>query len=225
MSLHIGTKNIVDIRKGTKKIARVYKGDKLVWGYFPNEVLFESSTPGTHTLYVKCRCKLHIDVVGAGGGAASWGGYYSNGVTINSSGGGGSGGYISGNIEIQPGTYTVIVGAGGSGDRSSGIAVRQAEASNGGESSVFGQIAYGGIGGYTSNDGYGGAGGTCDTVLTGVEGNSGGSMKSVARYDYQIQNISGGASKYGGYGAGGYIENNSLDNYNGLSGYVKITAI
>lgn len=226
MTLHIGNDNIVDIRYGSQKIAKVYKGSDLVWGYTPGKVLLEESTNGTYTLYVKCRCKLDVKIVGAGGGAASWGGYYSNGYTWNASGGGGSGGYIHGIIEVQAGTYTITVGKGGSGKRNAGIGAQAITAGTGGQSSAFGQIAGGGKGGSAGNDGTGGAGGGVSTTLTGENGNSGGGMAHVVALNaYPIQNISGGASKYGGYGRGGYITSQSLTNYNGTDGYIKIVAV
>lgn len=226
MTLHIGNDNIVDIRKGNTKIAKVYHGSDLVWGYKPGKVLLEKSTPGTYTLYVKCRCKLDIKIVGAGGGCASWGGYYSNGYTFNSSGGGGSGAYVHGAKEVFAGTYTIVVGSGGAGIRNAGIGAQAVKATDGTASSAFGQIANGGIGGSAGNDGVGGNGGTASSVVTNENGNKGGSMSYVVAKDYYpVQNIGGGASKYGGYGAGGYITNQSLDNYNGKNGYVKITAI
>lgn len=227
MSLHIGDKNIVDIRRGETKIARVYKGNTLVWGYTPGEVLFDSSSsgPGIYPLYVKCRCKLEVKLVGGGGGCASFGGYYSNNYTLNSSGGGGAGAYVHGIIEVQSGNYNIVVGSGGDGVRAAGV-VGQQIAYDGTNTSVFGQTAEGGKGGKAGNDGTGGAGGVYSTILTGEEGGEGGSMPYVvARNSYPIQDISGGASLYGGYGAGGYIEGGSLENYNGSDGYVKIVAV
>lgn len=226
MTLHIGDDNIVDIRKGDTKIAKVYHGSDLVWGYIPGQVLFESSTPGTYQLYVKCRCKLDIKIVGAGGGATSWGAYYSNGYTWNASGGGGSGAYIHGTKEVFAGTYTIVVGKGGNGYDRRGLISGWNYAEDGTDSSAFGQVAGGGKGGSALNGGFGGDGGVASTTLTGVNGEKGGNMGYVVGANaYPIQNINGGASKYGGYGAGGYIANQSLDNYDGKNGYVRIVAI
>ena len=224
-------KNINGVRKKAKiaimnnqLIPRIYYGNKLV--YQSDGSVFESSTAGTYTLVIPATAYYSIILVGAGGGCASWGGYYSNGYTFNSSGGGGSGAYVHGTQRISAGTYTIVVGGGGAGGRNAGIGAQQVTAGNGGDSSAFGQIAGGGKGGYTSNNGYGGAGGTATTTLTGESGNAGGGMNYVVGANaYPVQNISGGASKYGGYGAGGYITNQSLDNYNGKDGYVKISFV
>ena len=191
-----------------------------------NKLIFESSTADTYTIVIPEDGYYSVIIVGAGGGAASWGGYYSNGYTWNASGGGGSGGYVHGTLELNTGSYTAIIGKGGDGVRNAGIGAQAVTAGTGGKSSVFGQIAYGGAGGSAGNDGYGGAGGDTSTSLTGETGNVGGSMGYVVAKDYYpIQDISGGASTYGGFGAGGYITNQSLANYNGMSGYIRVALI
>lgn len=224
-------KNINGVRKKAKiaimnnqLIPRIYYGNKLV--YQSDGSVFESSTAGTYTLVIPATAYYNIIIVGAGGGCASWGGYYSNGYTWNASGGGGSGAYVHGTQRITAGTYTVIVGAGGAGVRNAGIGAGTTTAYDGGNSSFGGHVAGGGKGGVAINGSTGGAGGTATTTLTGESGNAGGSMGYVVGANaYPIQNISGGASKYGGYGAGGYITNQSLDNYNGKDGYVKISFV
>lgn len=191
-----------------------------------NKVIFESSTANTYTIVIPENGYYSVIIVGAGGGAGSWGGYYSNGYTFNSSGGGGSGGYVHGTLELNTGSYTAIIGKGGDGVRNAGIGAQAVTAGTGGTSSVFGQSAYGGAGGRAGNDGYGGAGGGTSTSLIGETGNVGGSMGYVVGANaYPIQNISGGTSKYGGFGAGGYIINQSLANYNGKSGYIRVALI
>lgn len=208
MTLHIGSNNIVDIRKGNQKIAKVYHGSDLVWGYVPGKVLFEKSVAGTYTLYVKCRCKLYIQAVGGGGGgshhlaattADNW--WYQNS-------GGGSGGYIHGTVEVTAGTYTIVVGG-------MGTQVANGQASGGGNTTVFGQTAGGGGGG-SSGAGTGGAGGRNSTTLASVNGNGG----EYSATGYSDPDRAGGASVYGGYGAG-----RTSHNYGGSDGYVKITAI
>lgn len=203
MSLHIGSNNIVDIRRGNQKIAKVYKGSDLVWGYVPGQVLFESSTPGTYTIRIKCRCKLYVQAVGAGGGRQSTA-YPIQGVWHYWSGSGGSGAYVYGNKEVYAGTYTITVGAGTAGGATA----------DGGNSVVFGEVAGGGKTGTSWAGGAsGGAGGTASTTLNFINGNSGGRWTDG--------HGAGGASVYGGYGTGA----SSNDGAASVGGYVKITAI
>lgn len=203
MSLHIGDKNIVDIRRGDKKIAKVYKGDKLVWGYTPEQVLFESSTPGTYPIYIKCRCKLYIHVVGAGGGRSSTA-YPIQGVWHYWAASGGSGAYVYGVKEVTAGNYTITVGAGTSAGATA----------NGGNSSVFGEVAGGGKTGTSSaGNSTGGAGGIASTTLNFINGNNGGRWTDG--------HGPGGASVYEGYGEGARSNDGSAS----VGGYVKIVAI
>lgn len=220
MTLHIGDDNIVDIRKGNTKIAKVYHGSDLVWGYVPGKVLFESSTPGAYSLYVKCRCKLAVIIVGAGGGGACQGSYYTNNYTVNVSAGGGSGAYINGIIEVYAGTYQVVVGGAG-GYVKYVNAGQEAVGGNGGASSVFGQVAGGGFGGHANTADGGGNGGVVQTITSGINGIKGSKSGQVVVWgDYPAVECAGGSSRYGGYGAGG--------NGNGTAatgGYIKIVAI
>lgn len=190
MTLHVGTDNIVDIRKNGK-ISKVYKGSDLVWGYPSGKVLFENSTGGTYTLTVKYRCKLYIQAVGGGGGGHTDGaGYHPYNY------GGGSGAYIYGTKEVAAGTYTIVVGKVATGN------------TNGGDSSVFGEIAGGGKAST-------GGGGVAVTTLSYINGNNGGFGN--------VWEGPGGASVYGGYGTGMTANNGGLSG--GTNGYVKITAI
>ena len=208
MSLHIGSKNIIDIRRGSKKIAKVYKGNKLVWGYTPSDVLFDSSQSGygagTYTLYVKCRCRLEIWAVGGGGG-----GRHTFQMTTTQNWWydecpGSSGGYIHGIKEVPAGTYTIKVGARGSGGGASG---------NGGNSVVFGETAGGGKGGAKGTVSGG-------VNVTNLEDNvPGKSVQGVAK-SYSDPELAGAPSVYGGYGAG-----NTSYNRGGTEGYVKIVAL
>lgn len=202
MSLHIGSDNIVDIRFGNEKIAKVYKGEDLVYGYVPGDVLFESSTPGTYQIYIKCRCKLYIQAVGGGGGRSSTA-YPIQGVWHYWSGSGGSGAYVYGNKEVYAGTYTIVVGAG----------TTAGATANGGDSVVFGEVAGGGKTGTSSpGNSAGGAGGIASTTLNFINGNNGGRWTD--------SHGPGGASVYEGYGEGA-----GSDDGAGVGGYVKITAI
>ncbi|MBQ0113355.1 MAG: hypothetical protein KBT03_09520 [Bacteroidales bacterium] len=226
MSLKIDNDNIIDIFSKDKKIARVYDGNQLVWGYHPGEVIFESSTPGTYQVKIKCNCKIRVILVGAGGGAASWGGYYSNNYTWNSSGGGGSGAYIDGVLSVLSGTYNAVVGVGGNYFRDDGIGSHFGYAGDGSSSSFVGNIAGGGKGGFAANTAIGGTGGIYQSDLVGVNGEDGSGMEHVVSWgSYPIQNIDGGSSKYGGYGYGGYINDRTMNNAVGGNGYIKIVAV
>lgn len=202
MSLHIGSKNIIDIRRGNKKIAKVYKGSSLVWGYIPGQVLFESSTPGSYPIYIKCRCKLYIQVVGAGGGRSSTA-YPIQGVWHYWSASGGSGAYVYGIKEVTAGNYTITVGAGTSGGAKA----------DGEDSSVFGEVAGGGkTGNSWAGGSTGGAGGIASTTLNFIDGNNGDRWTDG--------HGPGGASVYEGYGEGA-----RSDGAASVGGYVKIVAV
>lgn len=80
-----------------------------------------------------------------GGGAGGW----------DVGGGGGAGGYISSTLQIGPGTYNVVIGAGGTANTSGG-----GTAPNGSSTSVFGITALGGGGGGNYSGGSGASGGS-----------------------------------------------------------------
>ena len=221
MSLHIGSNNIVDIRRGSTKIAKVYHGSDLVWGYIPGQVLFESSTAQTTTLYVKCRCKLSFILVGGGGGGARAAGSSQQLGNQNACAGGGSGAYVYGTKEFTAGTYTIVVGA--VGETQNYGSFRSGTAPSGGNSSFGGQIANGGSGGYVTgglgaNAATAGTGGEAvySSGLNGINGNKG-TEKAYSGYDTGAG--IGGTSVYGGYGKGGNSD------ANGTNGYVKIVAV
>lgn len=220
MTLHVGDKNIVDVRYGNAKIARIYKGGNLLYGYQPSEVLFESSTAGTYQLYVKCRCKLSFIAVGGGGGGSCNGTYYANNITANVGGGGGSGAYVYGTLEVFAGTYTITVGSAGSFGRGVNN-VPPIRGSDGTSSVVFGQVAGGGGGSLGNSGGYGGSAGIAQTAYGFVNGNVG-TLSPVypAVGGYPLITAAGGASVYNGYGLGG-----NGDSTPATGGYVKITAV
>lgn len=177
-------------------------------GYPSGTLLFESSTPGTYTLNVLYPCAVHIDMVGGGSGGAS---YYSSIVgKIERASGGGSGAYITGNIDIPAGGYSVVVGSGGAGATNGGTA------GGGGATTFFNQTAGGGTSHNYSTGGSGGSYAINVSGLTGRNGNKGGGpVEGTA---------GGGASLYGGYGAGGSAYSNNASQWanSGGNGYVKI---
>jgi Concanavalin A-like lectin/glucanases superfamily len=136
---------------------------------------------GTFTVpVIPSRRPIETLIVGGGGGGGSYVG-----------GGGGGGGVITSSISGLPGTYTITVGAGGSG----GTSQRVDNESNGGNSSIVGNfynlVAIGGGRGarYPDQSGYSGGSG----------GGHGGSQNNGARPGYQIQ----ATSVYGGLGNNG----------------------
>ena len=191
--LYKGSTKIKDVYFGSTKIKEIYKGSTLIYssggggGYPSGTVLFESATAGTHTLQVDFNCTVHLDLVGGGGAGYS-------GAIINKKVGG-SGAYISGNITITAGTYTISVGNGGVHD---GL---HPSYSDGGNSSFESNIAGGGGGGY-----YGGTGGTATVVSQSLTGQNGLNNSQVGWIN--------------GYGAGG-----SDNGGDGVAGYCKIVVV
>lgn len=138
-------------------------------------------------------------VVGGGGAGSAYGG------DSNSSAGGGAGGALYGSAVIDPGTYTVTVGAGGTGTAGAGTA---------GSSSTFnGLTAYGGgYGGIDSvnsgNGGDGGCGGggvghgttsgAGGSATVSANGNAGGTGYGDASSSLRAGGGGGGAGAAGG---------------------------
>lgn len=110
------------------------------------------------------QAELLIQAGGGGGG----------GATIGGGGGGGAGGLITGSYTIEPGTsYSITVGAAGTGYQNSG-------GTNGGNSSAFGLVSIGGGKGgnpnsaASANGADGGSGGGATFVIGGTgEGGTG----------------------------------------------------
>lgn len=187
--LYKGSTKIKDVYFGSTKIKEIYHGSTLVYssgGYPSGTVLFENATAGTYTLQVDYDCTIHLDLVGGGGAG------YAQMVKRTV---GGSGAYISGNITLTAGTYTIVVGSGGVYD---GL---HHSYSNGGDSSFENNIAGGGKWGY-----YGGTGGTATVVSQSLTGQNGLNNSQVGWIN--------------GYGAGG-----SGNNRNGVAGYCKIEVV
>ena len=138
---------------------------------------------------------VDVLIVGGGGGG---------GASQQGGGGGGGGGFTyRQGVELAPGSYSVVVGAGGAGGYTNGVSTTYVHAQNGGMSSVFGIEVPGG-----------GAGG-CDTIIRsqqvkatdlirtgGWAGGSGGG--GAARYIQKVQeSITGGVAVVGfGYDGG-----------------------
>ena len=161
--------------------------------------LYNSGTGLTYPFYTPSGNISYLVVGGGGAGGNSYGGI--------SGGGGGGGGLLSGSINIDPGVYSVIIGAGGS---SSGAF--PGYYSSNGSSSIFNNIKAigGGAGGYylfTGSLGASGGGGNGDGYSTPGSGSLG-------------QGNKGGIGNNSPYtaagGGGGYSSTGSA--YNGFNG-------
>lgn len=126
---------------------------------------------------------IHVSVVGAGGGGGGAG-------NSSTGGGGGSGGLSQDTINVNKGSYSVIVGfRGTAGTNSNAYAPDRATAgSKGGDTSAFGLSATGGYGGSKPSSPFG----------TGTNGQAGTGTTSNGNTAQ-----TGGTSVYNGYGRGG----------------------
>ena len=141
------------------------------------------NTDGTHTWRMKLLTSgelsveglIYIDAFLVGGGGGGGGSSYSNGTTFQ--GGGGGGGYTltqkSIRLDNKNGSYSIVIGAGGSSGQAGSSTTAFGYKSNGGEGGTY--IA-GGAGG--SGGGGGGYTNTTDGVNTSTPGAAGGSYGS-----------------------------------------------
>lgn len=177
--------------------------------------------PGRYTFTLPQEGDVAVTLVGGGGGGAlCW--YYS--LNSNVQAGGGSGAGFSGVIRLPAGTYTVVVGRGGSSNFIN--AALPGAASAGGETAIYSGStliisARGGGGGsvdpygiYSTFAGAGGAmytgGATIVSATLNRSGNTGTTGIGIKG--------NGGASVYGGYGAGV-----AADITNGVSGFAQLS--
>lgn len=232
MSVYKGNQKLEDIYIGNQKIDSIYKGSTLVYTsnkpYPSGTVVFESGTPGEYSIKLTGSQNYYIEIVGAGGGGNYYhasAGYFDY-TELN---GGASGGYIRGTIPIHKGTYTVIVGKGGS------AVVASSSAYKGGDSSFYNQVAGGGRGAketrvsYTESSGtyyyYYASGGVCTTTVSGLiktDGNKGSGTSDRPASSSAKPGVSVYNNSSTGYGAGGGV--NGTSPYKGYDGYVKIVA-
>jgi hypothetical protein len=131
-------------------------------------------------------------VVGGGGGGGRYGG------------GGGAGAVSTGNLSVTATTYTVTIGAGGDGstDQNAG----GVQATQIGQSSVFGSITAAGGGGggnYNTNGGNGGSGGGAGRARDGYNTRTGGVASAGYAGGSTQSSNNDGQSSAGGGGAGG----------------------
>lgn len=194
----LGFVKIKELYKGSTKIKELYKGGTLVFGggYPSGTVLIEKSSAGTYSLVVDYNCTVHVDLVGGGSGAT----YGYNSSTRKK---GGSGAYISGTMSLTAGTYSIVVGAGSAGVKST------TRVSAGDNSTFNGNTAGGAPSWYIA---YGNStGGTATVVSTGLSGQNGSGQNSTGWIN--------------GYGAGGNTTNNQAATINGKDGYCKIYVV
>jgi hypothetical protein len=149
---------------------------------------------------------ITVDVVAVGGGGAS--GNYAGG------GGGGEVIYIAGKT-ITPGSYPVVIGAGGTGGNSS-----YSTAKDGNATTCFGETIKPGGGAKSSDDVSSpvGANGTYTAVANG----GGGSSRAAGYYGTLGTSVGTGITRYGGHRGGqtdsGSGSNNQSPNYPGGGG-------
>ena len=153
-------------------------------------------TPGTHRYSTSTTLTIDFLLVAGGGGSAAAEGYQ------GSTGGAGAGGLVEGTSQtLNPGNYTIVVGAGGA--KSTNVAN---PASNGGNSTFNSFTATGGAGGGDyeggQRNGGSGAGGSEDGELGGTSTQDTYSgTTNVTGYG----NVGGNGGSYpsGGSGSGG----------------------
>jgi hypothetical protein len=143
---------------------------------------FNSS--GTFTLSSLIGSSLHVEylIVGGGGGGG-----------MDMGGGGGGGGFLSGKHVLTPGSYTITVGAGGTGAPAAGTNGQPGghqytiPATAGGNSSFNGLTAIGGGFGGSSYRGY----------TPGIAGGNGGSGGGASGYNDNAGTFNGGSGTSG----------------------------
>ncbi len=196
----------------------------------PGTVLFESnSASGTYTLDIATSGYYYVQVVGGGGGSYAFSRNYSH--WWNGCAAGGSGAAFVGTIYIPAGQYQVVVGEGGASNSSGDGTCRSTD---GGTSSIGNLISctggtrgFGGARDLNNLNFFVGTGGTvilntsASYVTTNINGNVGGGANA---YKEAGLHFDGGASVYGGYGAGSWAATYSGNPAVGTAGngYVKI---
>jgi hypothetical protein len=208
MALYIGDTKIKELYLGSTKIKEAYLGSTPVYKsthYDPDEVVFESSTPGQYTLDLLDDGNYEVICIGGGGGGVD-----ADGRDV----GGGSGAGFDCIFELTKGSYPITIGVGGT--KTTG-----ANRAGSGGSSKFGTAyALRGTGGYvrTTTQYEVGVGGDAPTIpytiistVFNTTGNDGKAGTHTAAGGYSVYD-----GTETGYGAGG---SNTTDGY---GGYVKV---
>lgn len=169
--------------------------------YKKETVLFESATPGTYNLNLAGDGVCLVYCIGAGAGGNQY-----RKLKNYSLGGGSAAGFI-GEVRFSKGILPITIGGAGNQGQSGGASV---------VSNIV--TANGGIVGGGTAAGSGGTIGVNMSFVVGspqLQTNGNGGAKAEAQNNYPF--AAGGASVWGGYGAGGSGPSGS-----GTAGYVKI---
>jgi hypothetical protein len=124
----------------------------------PYTVHIFTNEQGAGTFTVTQAGEVEYLIIAGGGGGGAWVG-----------GGGGGGGFLSGKVDLTPGSYPIAVGAGGTRERNPGSYSGMPRATRGGNSTAFGLTSIGG-----------GKGGSWSTYDAGTGGSGGGEGHSPA---------------------------------------------
>ena len=231
---HIGTNQVVTDEAMYLSHVRVRTRVAPVVGYFPGTSIsfqnFYNSASNTASTYID----VQYLIVGGGGGSSGVG---RPGYGIYVSGGGGGGTVRSGTFAFSKiVSYTVIIGAGGSGMSFDDYNNGRLNKSNGTRSGIFAFDlestilgyalggGYGaGYGSYSGNQytdfsaGNGGGGGWGSSGGTGKEGNYGGAGSVTQEKSYDLYAAGGGGGSTAVYGGAGSSGTGSI--YAGGDGY------
>ena len=182
MVLYKGSQRQGQVYFGNRKISKIYKGSQLIYSYDPYKpgtIILDKSVAGTYSFTLRTKRKVQVVMVGAGGGGA-WARYA---ATYKHTENGGSGAMLQGTITLAAGTYTVVVGKGGTSakqDQPMYASAAKAQATNGTATTFAGKTAGGGSGAYSTAglgaaSGTTGAGGTAtaSTGFTATQGKAG----------------------------------------------------
>ncbi len=186
--------------------------------YKKETVLFESATPGSYNLNISGDGVYLVYCIGGGGGSAR---SYSHTKKKVALAGGGSGSGFIGEIYINSGNYSIVVGNGGNASYTGGSWCYGAAGGNSSISNII--TCFGGNGGAADAGGpsyIAGAGGNSPAII--------GRTKNIVLNSSGVSggNGSGGTSLYNGYGAGGASTGSNFSSAGsqnpGVAGYVKI---
>lgn len=228
MTVYKGNDQIENIYKGGNNIAFIFKGGTLVFG---SPTIFESSTAGSYQVSLPISGTYQVICVG-GGGAAYMRGVYDNKGYLAT---GGSGGAFVGTFNIPAGVYNVVVGqvVNNTTPQTSNTQTSAPSDYTAYGSSISNVVSVGGGGTATATTSAGvGAAGTAPvftiqplTTTISSAGNPG-NYTSGGKGSAAAAVAQGGASLYGGYGAGqgGATSEYASKRYwiDGTGGYVKI---
>lgn len=208
MVLYKGSQRQGQVYFGNRKISKIYKGNQLIYSYDqykPGTIILDKSVAGTYTFTLNTKRKVQVVMVGAGGGGAN--AHY---TYLDNKQNGGSGAMLQATTILNPGTYTVVVGKGGTLAKQSDTG-QTATATAGTATTFAGKTAGGGGGawahaGINDSRGEAGAGGTAtaSTGFTATQGKAGDT-----------------AGVYSGHGAGG----DGATPSNGKDGYIWIKSV